>query len=89
METELLLTQKEAAEMLRITQGTLRVWACYGKHLPVIKLGGAVRYRLSDVQKFIADSEKLPKRPSLKAGAERVKAETRKALARHQLAPGK
>lgn len=40
-----LLTESEAAELLRISPGTLSVWRSTGRHdLPFVKVGGAVRY---------------------------------------------
>jgi len=48
-----LLTRAEAAEFLCLKPQTLAVWAMVGKHLPVIHVGRAVRYRLSDLQEFV------------------------------------
>ena len=38
-----------------LTPGTLAVWACKKRHqdLKVVKIGRTVRYRLSDLEKFI------------------------------------
>jgi hypothetical protein len=44
---DLLLTRREVATMLRVSQGYLRHMGA--RLLPVVKIGGAVRYRLSDV----------------------------------------
>jgi excisionase family DNA binding protein len=49
-----LLTRLEAADYLRIQPQTLAVWAVAGKNLPYVKIGRSVRYRLSDLEKYIA-----------------------------------
>lgn len=50
---EKLLNRKEAAAYLGLHPGTLRVWACVGRYdLPYYKIGRAVRYKLSDLEKF-------------------------------------
>jgi hypothetical protein len=50
-----LLTRKEAAAYLRITEATLAVWACTQRYaLPFIKVGSTVRYRWGDLQGFLA-----------------------------------
>ena len=48
-----LLTRTEAAAMLRIRPQTLAIWAMGGKHIPYIKVGKAVRYRLAHLQAFL------------------------------------
>lgn len=50
---EVLLTREEAANILNLKPQTLASWACRSLHLPVVKCGRAVRYKLSDLQKFI------------------------------------
>jgi excisionase family DNA binding protein len=50
-----LLSRKEAAEILGVTPGTLAVWACTRRHnLPFIKVGRAVRYRRKDLEAWMA-----------------------------------
>lgn len=50
-----LLTPEQAAEFLSTTPGTLSVWRCTRRYdLPYVKVGRAVRYRLSDLEAFIA-----------------------------------
>jgi predicted DNA-binding transcriptional regulator AlpA len=54
---ERLLTEKQTAEMLGVHHTTLATWRCKRRYtLPFVKLGTgrSVRYRLSDVQAFIA-----------------------------------
>lgn len=50
-----LLTRNEAAELLGVRPQTLAVWHITGKYgLPVVKVGRSVRYRLADLEKWIA-----------------------------------
>jgi hypothetical protein len=44
-----LLTEAEAAELLRLRPATLRRWRWARKNLPYVKIGGAVRYREIDL----------------------------------------
>lgn len=47
------LTQREVAARLRLSPRTLERWrGTADASLPYIKLGGAVRYRLEDVEAF-------------------------------------
>ncbi len=49
-----LLSPEETAEMLGVTPGTLMVWRSTGRyHLPFVKCGRKVRYRMADVLAFI------------------------------------
>jgi excisionase family DNA binding protein len=49
-----LVTREEAAAFLGVSVQTLRLWACKGQNdLPYIKVGRAVRYRVSDLHKFL------------------------------------
>lgn len=52
-----LLTTKQAASYLGLTNpNTLEVWRCTKRYpLPYIKVGGLVRYRLTDLDVFLAD----------------------------------
>ena len=50
-----LLTQEEVADVLGISPGTLAQWRCEGKSiLKYIKIGGAVRYKESDLHEYIS-----------------------------------
>ena len=52
--TDRMLTEAEAADVLGIRPQTLSVWRCCKRYaLPYIKCGRLVRYRMSDVQRFI------------------------------------
>lgn len=49
-----LLTDKEAAAYLNLSTSTLAVWRCTKRQeLPFIKLGRAVRYRQTDLDKWL------------------------------------
>lgn len=48
-----LLSSIEVAELLGITEGTLRNWRYQGQGPPYVKLGSAVRYKAADVQAYI------------------------------------
>jgi excisionase family DNA binding protein len=50
-----LLAPPDAAEFLGVAVQTLGVWRCYKRHgLPYVKVGTRVRYRMSDLQKWLA-----------------------------------
>lgn len=52
--TNELLTREETAALLGIKPDTLAIWASTKRYaLPYAKIGRSVRYKLSDVQKFI------------------------------------
>jgi excisionase family DNA binding protein len=49
-----LLTRQQAAEFLGVQVQTLAAWKTNQRyHLPVVKVGSLVRYRLSDLERFI------------------------------------
>lgn len=51
-----LLSRKEAAEFLGVKESTLSVWACTRRYnLPIVKIGRLVKYRMSDLLKFLDD----------------------------------
>lgn len=51
---EPLLCRKRAAKYLNVSPGTLAVWDCTKRYnLNPLKVGRAVRYRRSDLDKFI------------------------------------
>ena len=52
------LTPKEVADVLRVSVGTLAVWRSTKRYpFPYTKLGHAVRYKATDVQKFLQKYE--------------------------------
>jgi predicted DNA-binding transcriptional regulator AlpA len=48
-----LLREQEVSEMLRVASATLRAWRRLEKPPAFIRLGRAVRYRLSDLHELI------------------------------------
>lgn len=49
-----LLDEKEAAEILGVTPGTLQVWRPTGRYaIPFIKVGRLVKYRPSALEEWI------------------------------------
>ncbi len=51
-----LLTRKEAAAHLGLRPQTLAAWAVTGKYnLPFIKVGRSVRYRLTDLKRWLVE----------------------------------
>lgn len=56
MSNNKLLTRKEAALFLGVSDGTLAVWKVTKRYpLPVIKVGRLVKYRESDLIQFLDD----------------------------------
>lgn len=50
-----LMTPEEVADYLGISSETLNVWRCTKRYnLPYIKAGRLVRYRMEDVETFVA-----------------------------------
>jgi excisionase family DNA binding protein len=48
------VSEKEAAEILGVTHGTLSVWRCTRRYpLPYVKIGRSVRYRITDLEAFM------------------------------------
>ena len=56
-----LLTRKEAARYVDVTPGTLAVWACTKRYnLTYLKIGRSVRYRRSELDRFLEASLSRP-----------------------------
>jgi len=51
-----LLDRAEAAKIPGLKPQTLSIWAMSGRNLAVVKLGRRVKYRLSDVEKFVKEN---------------------------------
>ena len=60
--TDRLLTRDEAAEFLGLKNSrTLEVWASTNRYgLPYVKVGRSVRYRLSDLEKWLQERTVRP-----------------------------
>ena len=55
MDVKKLLTRKEAAAYLGVKPQTLAAWHVTGRYnLPVVKVGRAVRYRVADLELWLA-----------------------------------
>ena len=49
-----LLTRPQAAQLLGVQVQTLAIWASTGRYaLPFVKVGRSVRYRRSDLERFL------------------------------------
>jgi excisionase family DNA binding protein len=49
-----LLTAADAAKLLAVKPQTLACWRMSGKHaIPYVKLGSSIRYRVSDLHRWI------------------------------------
>ena len=50
-----LLTNRDAASYIAVTSGTLHVWRCENRYpIPFLRIGSKIRYRKSDLDKFLA-----------------------------------
>jgi excisionase family DNA binding protein len=57
LELKRLLNVKEGAEVLNVSEHTLRQWI-HQRRVPVVKLGKAVRFDPEDLQKFIEENRR-------------------------------
>ena len=64
-----LLTTAEAAAFLALKKNTLEIWRVQGSGPAFIKLGGAVRYKASDLENFIASRTKASTSQEVKGHA--------------------
>lgn len=56
LQADRLLTREQTAELLGVKSQTLSVWHSTGRHdLPVVHVGRSVRYRLSDLERWLLD----------------------------------
>jgi len=51
------MTVQQASEYLGLAVSTLNKWRCLGGGPVFIKMGRAVRYRVSDLEAFLIDSK--------------------------------
>ena len=59
-ETRSTVTPEEAAEILWVSQHTLAVWRSTGRYaLPYIKIGRKIRYRISDLENWMAKRTRM------------------------------
>lgn len=69
---KILLTSREAAEMLSISPGTLFNMRAPKGPIPVVFLGAAVRYPLDDIRRMLAERRVKPAAPQGAATARRA-----------------
>lgn len=54
-----LINRKEASKFLGVQENTLAVWATNKRYkLPFYKVGRLVKYKISDLEKFIQENQK-------------------------------
>lgn len=54
---EKMLSRTEAAHFLGVQKNTLAVWACTKRYkLPMYKVGRHIKYKLTDLQKFVSEN---------------------------------
>ena len=53
---EKLLTVKDLEDRLNIPRSTIRAWI-YQKRIPVVRIGRLVRFKESDLERWIKDQE--------------------------------
>jgi excisionase family DNA binding protein len=52
---EALISRREAARYLGVSETTLAIWKCTGRYsLPFVKIGRLVKYRKIDLDRFIS-----------------------------------
>jgi excisionase family DNA binding protein len=67
------LTNKQAAEYLGITAGTLHVWRCENRYaIPFLRIGSKIRYRTEDLDAFLASRLVRPRERKAKAKRHRA-----------------
>jgi helix-turn-helix protein len=63
-----LLSAKQAIKFLGLKNtGTLHVWRCHGRGPKYVTVGRVFRYRLQDLEEFIAANVRTPGQPSRRA----------------------
>jgi hypothetical protein len=59
-----ILSGKQAAKVIGIKNpNTLHVWRCHGRGPRFVRVGRAIRYRLSDLQAYIESCVETPGQP--------------------------
>jgi predicted DNA-binding transcriptional regulator AlpA len=53
VQQDILLTERETANLLKISQRTLQAWRCKGYGPPFIRVGRSVRYCVTDVKSWM------------------------------------
>lgn len=60
MEGDEMLTVEDVANLLRVSEATIKKWAAAGK-LPAMKIGRLWRFRRSSIEEFIHEQENRPR----------------------------
>ena len=63
VDNDRLLTEIQAADLLRMSSRTLQAWRGQGVGPPFIRAGRAIRYRRSDVMSWATENTIKPKLP--------------------------
>jgi Helix-turn-helix domain len=66
-----LLNERQAAELLNVRVATLRRWRWAGKGPAFLKIGGAVRYNLAELDRFVAAARRTSTSDPGTAGSNR------------------
>ena len=53
MESRAYLTEIEVSDIINVPRRTLQAWRYQGRGPRYVKLGGSVRYRVTDLEKFL------------------------------------
>lgn len=61
-EIEPLMSARELSATIKVGVNTLHVWRRRGEGPPAIKVGGSIRYRRADVERWLA--EQVDERPA-------------------------
>jgi excisionase family DNA binding protein len=69
---EKLLRPEELSEMLGIQLSTIYNWTHY-KKIPFVKVGGCVRFKPSDIEKWLEPKEPKTREPKTKTGSMKKK----------------
>jgi excisionase family DNA binding protein len=49
-----LISPRDAANVLKVTEGTLAVWRCNRRYdLPFVRVGRSVKYQRADIERFV------------------------------------
>lgn len=59
MDNENLMNVKQVSALLGVNTFTIYAWT-RRKYMPFVKLGRVIRFRLSDIQKWLSDRAELP-----------------------------
>ena len=62
--SDTLMTEKQVADILQVKPTTLKRWRWSGVGPTFYKIGGSVRYKLTDLEKFIIDSQHIGRQAS-------------------------